>query len=215
MLDPGVVERRVERGDLLGAHARVLVRVPEVQLGAQRAGRAVRALRVVGGQPAAVEAGERGDPVGMRGGDPQPKPRPHAVAGDGERLAGDLGQLVEVGGSVGSERLRRELLHQRPHLLEELSARLLAAHVRERQHRRPAGAVEDVRRQDGVAALGDPVGHLLDPRTQPVRIDQEEHAGMTSAVVRQRQVRVGDAIGRLDVHGLPGSAQLAVLTSAS
>src|SRR5215212_10544980 len=68
--DSGVVERRIEGGDLLGAVARVLVGVTEVRLGAQGADRAVRALRVLADQAAAVKASECRNPVGMRRSDP-------------------------------------------------------------------------------------------------------------------------------------------------
>ena len=61
---------------ICSAVARVLVGVAEVQLGAQCAGRAVRAVGRVGDQAAAVEAGQRRDPVGMRGGDAQPSRAP-------------------------------------------------------------------------------------------------------------------------------------------
>ena len=84
----------------------------------------MRALRIVGDEPAAVEAAERGNPVGMRRRDPQAEPGAHAVAGDGERLVGVLRQLVEVRGAVGGQPLRRELPHERPDPPEELATGL-------------------------------------------------------------------------------------------
>ena len=69
--DAGLVEGGVERGDLLGRVAAVVVGVAEVELGARARPPTVRALRIVGDEPAAVEAGERGDPVRVRGRDPQ------------------------------------------------------------------------------------------------------------------------------------------------
>jgi hypothetical protein len=198
--DSGVVERRVEGGDLLGAVARVLVGVTEVHLGAQGAGRAVRALLVVADEAATVKARKCRNPAGMRRSDPPAEPSAHAIAGDPERLVGHRGELVEVGAAVGGHALRRELVHQRTHALEELRAGTLLAHVRERQHGRATGPVEDVRRQHGIPAPSDPVGHLLDARAQPECIHHEQHAGMALALVRPGQIRVGDPVRGADLQ---------------
>jgi hypothetical protein len=84
-------------------------------------------------------------------------------------------------------------------VLEELGAAVLRAHVGERQDRRAPGAVEEVRRQDGVAALGDPVGHLLDAPAQAEGVHHEQHAGV-AFLVGAGQVGIGDAVGRPDLE---------------
>ena len=107
VFDSGLVQRGIDGGDLLGAVARVLVGVTEVHLGAQGAGRAVRALHIVADKAARVKAGEGRNPVRMRRSDPPAQSSAHAIAGDCEWLIGHLGELVEVGVAVGRDPLRR------------------------------------------------------------------------------------------------------------
>jgi len=82
-----------------------------------------------------VEAGQRGDPVWVRSGDPQAYPRAHAVAGDRDRPVGHRGQLVQVGAAVRGKALRRQLAHQGTDTLEEVGAGALIRHVGEGQDR--------------------------------------------------------------------------------
>ena len=84
--------------------------------------------------------------------------------------------------------------------LHELRPPGLLGHVGEREHRRAARAVEEVGRQHGVAALGDPVGHLLDARAQPERVHQKQDAGV-GVFVGAGEVGVGDAVRHWNFDG--------------
>src|SRR5437588_1121215 len=73
----GFVKRPLERADLLGAHAWVLVGEAEIELGFQLAGREVGTVRSIGHKAAGVEPGETRDAVRVGYGDPPSDSRAH------------------------------------------------------------------------------------------------------------------------------------------
>ena len=195
---PGRVERPGHLGDLLGGHAAVVVGKAEVDLGGQAPSTAMGAVGIVAHEPADVKAPERGDAFRVRGGDAPADSPAHAVAGDRDRAAADLLQPVEVGTAVADDSLRRQLADQRHDSREHCGALLGIAKTVERDHRRAAGTVEDVGRENHEAPGRDPVGHLLDLRTQTVRIHHQHHA-RTTLLVGPRNVGIGDAVRCRDV----------------
>jgi hypothetical protein len=63
---PNLVQGSLQRRDLLGGHARVLVGEAEVHLGRHLGGGPVRAVGRVGDQAAGVETGQGADAIRMR-----------------------------------------------------------------------------------------------------------------------------------------------------
>jgi hypothetical protein len=66
--------------------------------------------------------------------------------------------------------------------------------VRRLPQRGAPGPVKDVRGEYDIALGGDPIGHLLDARPQPDRIDHEQDARMHSVAGRLAEVAVGDSV---------------------
>ena len=162
----------------------------------------MRAVRIVGDQPASVKAGEGGHPIGQRRRDLPSQPRSHAVSGDRNRPGtGRLGQVVEIGGGVG----RRS----RSGVSWSISGRSY--------WKKPArcsgslrsgisstgdapGTVEDVGREHHITVSGDAVDHLGDRRPQPEGVHDEQDARMW-VLVGTREISVGHAVRRGDVNG--------------
>jgi hypothetical protein len=157
-----------------------------------------------------VEAGQRGHAIGVRRRDPPADSPAHAVAGDRDRTRSYFCQIVEVGGAVARGERRGELLDQWSNGLHEARTIVRVAEVRRRQHRRSTCSVEDVRRQDDITAGRDPVRHLLDPRAQPDRVDDEQHPRIRTIIVRAGEIGICHPIlGRNVDHRAPHRPRIA------
>ena len=151
-------------------------------------------MLVVGDHATGVKAAERGDAIRMRGCDRPAEPAAEAVAGDPDRAVGELPELVQVSAAVRGDGGGRQRAHQRTERLEEPAARVRIVEVRRLPQRSASRPVKHVRSEHDIALSGNPIGHLLDPRPEPDRIDHEQDARMRRIASRFGEVTVGDPV---------------------
>jgi hypothetical protein len=146
----------------------------------------VRALLVVGGHVAAVEAGHRRDPVRERARGPQSDAAAHAVAGDADLLALHRGSFASQSRQAFTSVICRPAPVGAAQLLE-LRHRLGIAAARALMSGGSygPGAPEHVRQDHVVAGLRQPLAHLEHRRADRRRVhDQDRPRPRPGARVR-------------------------------
>src|SRR5215469_268830 len=78
--DPGLRETPFQQQTLLVRERGIVLGARDVDLSLHLRGQEVRALRMIGGEPPAVERGRRGHPFGVPAGRGERHPASHAVA---------------------------------------------------------------------------------------------------------------------------------------
>ncbi len=193
VVDAGPAHRFGEPRRLLRREAAVDRRDADVDAPAKGGGPQVRAVRRVGGEIAAVEAGGGDDPVGIGGGGRQRPPAAQAVA-DGQsprRRPGGL-QRGEEGGRVAF----RGGLRRVPHQGHQGGAGRFLLESR----RRIEGAVgplpvEEIRQQDDEPEACEALGHGEQGRARPEGVHVEDGTATEGGTLgRAEQARGGRSV---------------------